>query len=642
MAQVFLSYDREDGSKAKAIAQALGRAGHSVWWDRHIKGGAQYAKEIEAALRAADAVVVLWSKHSVESAWVRDEAASGRDRGRLVPVGLDATQPPLGFGQYQTIDLSGGRLGKDQREALLGAIDAVVGTPLAEPAPRPSRRAGATAKPFWLAAGIVLILAVASGLLFWKHWVGAGEITLSVGPARSDAASQALARDLATKLGALQSSSAIPVKLVDVAGSKKADLSFEAASTGPASASLVLKSPRASTILWSKDFEQPSNKRADLLQQLSYTAGRILGCATDGFDGPVKLKLSPLKAYLNACAQLSDSGSFDLRNPLPLLLEVIEASPKFEPAWQMLLLSEADLVSPEASDAEPDQRMVADLHRHIAQARKINPFMPAADIAEAMQLPERDFTGRMKRMARAAELKPSDPIILMNLAGALSETGRLREAVGLAGKAVKLDPLSPLLHSQFTALIAYSGNFDGARRELAKAEKLWPGTASLEDAQYRFHYRYGDPRIARALFDKYNDTGGRAPRMLLAARQNPGPATIEPLIAYVRERLRNMENPSAGIGFATVAYAQFDRKEDFFTTLLSWPKPDDIAIISEVFFRPEFKEERHDLRFMRIAERAGLLEYWRKSGKWPDYCFEPGLSYDCKAEAAKLGAKADA
>jgi len=39
---------------------------------------------------------------------------------------------------------------------------------------------------------------------------------------------------------------------------------------------------------------------------------------------------------------------------------------------------------------------------------------------------------------------------------------------------------------------------------------------------------------------------------------------------------------------------------------------------------------------MNVAQRFGLLEHWRRSGKWPDFCVEPGLPYDCKAEAAKL------
>ena len=41
-----------------------------------LRGGAQYATEIEAALGKADAVVVLWSQSSVGSAWVRNEAAA--------------------------------------------------------------------------------------------------------------------------------------------------------------------------------------------------------------------------------------------------------------------------------------------------------------------------------------------------------------------------------------------------------------------------------------------------------------------------------------------------------------------------------------------------------------------------------------
>ncbi len=65
MARVFLSYDRGDADKAQALATALDRAGHEVWWDRHIKGGAQYGKVIEQALKAADSVVVLWSERSV-------------------------------------------------------------------------------------------------------------------------------------------------------------------------------------------------------------------------------------------------------------------------------------------------------------------------------------------------------------------------------------------------------------------------------------------------------------------------------------------------------------------------------------------------------------------------------------------------
>lgn len=124
MASVFLSYGHPDRERAKAVAEALGRAGHEVWWDRQIKGGSQFSKEIEAALDRADAIVVLWSANSVDSTWVRDEAAVGRDTGRLVPARIDASPPPLGFRQFHTIDLLSPRLSA-RSIAMTELVDAI-------------------------------------------------------------------------------------------------------------------------------------------------------------------------------------------------------------------------------------------------------------------------------------------------------------------------------------------------------------------------------------------------------------------------------------------------------------------------------------------------------------------------------------
>lgn len=105
MAALFISYARQDEDAARAIAQALASEGHEVWWDRHIAGGSEYSREIERQLETSDHVLVLWSGHSAASPWVRDEAAAGRDSGKLVPLSLDGAAPPLGFRQFQTIDL---------------------------------------------------------------------------------------------------------------------------------------------------------------------------------------------------------------------------------------------------------------------------------------------------------------------------------------------------------------------------------------------------------------------------------------------------------------------------------------------------------------------------------------------------------
>lgn len=100
---VFLSYARQDRPTAQFMAQALERCGYSVWWDRDLLGGQDFEREIGRELAAARVVVVLWSAASVRSDWVRDEAATARDRGVLVPVQLDDTSPPMGFRSLHTI-----------------------------------------------------------------------------------------------------------------------------------------------------------------------------------------------------------------------------------------------------------------------------------------------------------------------------------------------------------------------------------------------------------------------------------------------------------------------------------------------------------------------------------------------------------
>src|SRR5882672_9922420 len=126
---VFLSYARADQARATKLVAALESAGLDVWWDALIEGGATFANTIEAALASCDAVIVAWSTTSVTSDWVRDEAAKGRDLRKLVPVSLDGTEPPLGFGQYHSIDLSRWRGNADEPEiaSVLRGIASVAG-----------------------------------------------------------------------------------------------------------------------------------------------------------------------------------------------------------------------------------------------------------------------------------------------------------------------------------------------------------------------------------------------------------------------------------------------------------------------------------------------------------------------------------
>ncbi len=164
---VFFSYSRADRKAALPIIRALEAAGHTVWWDGLLEGGVRFHHATEAALEHARAVVVLWSKTSAGSHWVHDEAARGRDSGRLVPLSLDGTAPPLGFGQFQCIDLAHGKRGEGAAK-MLAAVAVLAGKPAPAAASAVPRQLWSGAEPRFgrralLAGGGVLALAAAGG-----------------------------------------------------------------------------------------------------------------------------------------------------------------------------------------------------------------------------------------------------------------------------------------------------------------------------------------------------------------------------------------------------------------------------------------------------------------------------------------------
>ena len=127
MVDVFVSYSSQDRERVRDLVGEIESIGYSVWWDREIGAGTAFDREIEKAIEEASCIVVVWSKNSVESEWVRIEAHEGLTKGNLVPVAIEAVKPPLAFRMTQTIDLAA----PDATASLVSAIAKLLPAPLA-------------------------------------------------------------------------------------------------------------------------------------------------------------------------------------------------------------------------------------------------------------------------------------------------------------------------------------------------------------------------------------------------------------------------------------------------------------------------------------------------------------------------------
>ncbi|HEU4650045.1 MAG TPA: TIR domain-containing protein [Croceibacterium sp.] len=150
---IFISYSRDDREIARRFASALESEGFRVWWDAALHSGETFDEVIEEQLRAARAVVVLWSPRSVKSRWVRAEATLADRRNKLVPAIIEPCDRPIIFELAHTIDLShwsgdredsawqrfGSDLARLVRRSANGKAPSV--EPAAEPAPPPASEA---------------------------------------------------------------------------------------------------------------------------------------------------------------------------------------------------------------------------------------------------------------------------------------------------------------------------------------------------------------------------------------------------------------------------------------------------------------------------------------------------------------------
>lgn len=185
MADVFLSYKREDQQIAREVAADLEAEGFSVFFDVRIDVGDSWDERIERELNAALACVVLWSPKSRESPWVRREAREASNRQILCPATVRRCKIPLEFSDVQTSDLIDRRRGDHwhvEWRRLCEGVGRCVGrrpsggpdpaaaaiTPTFGPkAPRPlSRRA--------IASGMLGTVILGGGAYFgWTQWQAA-------------------------------------------------------------------------------------------------------------------------------------------------------------------------------------------------------------------------------------------------------------------------------------------------------------------------------------------------------------------------------------------------------------------------------------------------------------------------------------
>lgn len=620
MARVFLSYSRQDLAIATKLAAELERRGHELWWDRQLQGGSRFASEIEAALERADAVVVLWSKHSLQSAWVQDEASEGRDSGRLVPVTIDNCKPPLGFRQFHAIEYRGGA----GTEAIGAAIQSLAtGEKRAPPATSDGGRLPVRA----MAVGTTMLAVGAAAFFLWQGEQAGGQARLTVAefealsPDVPRGAAAALAEEMLDTLG----TDARIVASRAEAG-KTVEQGFVASGSLRTSGEMLritvhLKDGGSGRHFWASSFDRPL-AQADLApRQVAVAASLIIRCGLTGrAQHRGHLADEALAAYLNYCAEYwAETGGREMSatRGLDFARQAVAIEPRFARGWSAV----ARMASWAARNASP---IAAGGFRTEAgaSARKAVALDPSNSQAYEVlaHLQPRNSVARERLHEKSVSVRPGDcGCEHVGYGGFLAGVGRLSEALDQFERARDMVPTSVSVNASLAEGLYALGRNDEAGRLVGPILETWPTDRQMHEMIVRTAFWTGriDPAL-QSLADPathftsterqgYAD-GLRALGAGATARRRAA-AQLVNLGAEPGARRAMLITALAALGADREAMAL---AAELFGTAGS---PDQFLL-----FEPALAATRRTPEFAALASRIGLARYWKESRKPPEFC----------------------
>jgi tetratricopeptide (TPR) repeat protein len=320
---------------------------------------------------------------------------------------------------------------------------------------------------------------------------------------------------------------------------------------------------------------------------------------------------------------------------IALLREVTRGAPRFADAWAELALAEASAaeVSSTAAvgeDAETAVTLRASARGNLQRARALDPRLGSAFVAEVVLTPRGDWNARLGLLRNGLRVSPDEP----RLHGLLSLTsraiGRNGDSLRSARREVELDPLSRAARNRLVSALAYSGEVAEAHKELDSAELIWPGSPALADARFRLELRQGDPGYAIKVLRTTADVHPlQHLEAFLNARSHRNPGNV----ALVRRMIlkRYYYDPS-NLRLDVQSLVQLGLIDDAFALASREEALAPMRHATDVLFRSYMKPMWLDRRFIGLAARLGLVRQWAQSGLYPDFCLDPDLPYDCRAE----------
>ncbi|MFI4935652.1 MAG: TIR domain-containing protein [Caulobacterales bacterium] len=644
MSEIFISYARSTAAQAEQICEALRALGYDVWRDDELPAHRDYSEVIEERLRAARAVVVVWSAEAVKSQWVRAEADVAREAGTLVQLSLDGAILPLPFNRVQCADMAGwsGDLeAHGWRKVVASVSDLMAERGL------PSRVGQSHASA---ATPVEPLLAV----LAFDNLSGDAEMAYF-----SDGVSEEILQTVArgAELKVIGRGSSFQFRGADkaaahVAATLKAthvlDGSVRRSGSKVRIAANLIECARETT-LWSDRFDRELSDVFALQDEIAAAVAAALKVAFAPATPAETVDPTAYNLYLKAL-EIRNRGLLapaTVLSVIELLEEATVRAPRFARAWAFLATMQADRLRFETSD-QPYAVTRVQIVEAAETALALDANLGSAHQALGQLEPFGHFAQREALHRKALSVATNDPTVLTNASLFLAEVGRIQEALELSKQAYDLDPMYPWAVTWYAALLEFAEHKEACLALWANLTARWPDNelimwgAVVSAANFREwiwfdelvaaaqERGFNSPTMRRAITaamaDRVPDSAARA-RTLERARDRLERTGVLPLMTFTAlYKLGHPDETFELIDQTTFAY-MLDPEQ---------PSPNGAEGPSGIFNPVYSGAMMRDIRFVGLCAKLGLADYWAQTDRWPDCAEALAADYDFKAEARRL------
>ncbi|MGD9980188.1 MAG: hypothetical protein AB7H66_01615 [Hyphomonadaceae bacterium] len=387
--------------------------------------------------------------------------------------------------------------------------------------------------------------------------------------------------------------------------------------------------------LWSNEYRRAAAEANYFQEQIAAEVARVLRCAlVSRRPRAGAIDKQTLAIFLRACDRMASADeSFEARREIAR--QVTERAPRFSRGWSLLALSSAGMALSAPDDTSEAFRSEA--LSAAARARDLDAGNGESYLAELDLAPTRDFRGRQSLVDQALRTEPDLATAHTAQGELLANVGRHVEALASYRRAAALDPLSAENWALMIPVLSALGNQAESDQLRERLYRVWPNSPASWYNRF-FNSTYNNPAEALRMLDTIETAPVRMERSIRELWRN-----------YLRARVSGNRERIRSAAFALVELAQrrqFNRFSvaaalaDVGETDAAFEILDDLmrnpmAGTSAIFNTP-YAGLRRERRFMMLARDAGLIAYWRETGRWPDFCGARDLPYDCEEEAARI------